>query len=158
MSFKKLRPSRSVTLFRKWAICNLPPTLTVYPCFSANHTVRSVLLLHQLLHSLSLTSLCPAPCCCSFSLSLLSQGHALINTSGLMSFSISWYMRAHTHTQSHTHTHTVSNTHIKHLYTRFGFALFTTYGSGHEAVNTFLCFYITKREFPLISYPEPCGK
>lgn len=39
-------------------------------------------------------------------LSLLSQGHALINTSGLMSFTISWYMCTHNHTQSLTHTHT----------------------------------------------------
>lgn len=43
--FKKLRPSRSIILFRKWAKYNLPPSPRVYPCLSANHNVRSVLLL-----------------------------------------------------------------------------------------------------------------
>lgn len=68
---------------------SLPPSPAVHPHLSANHDVRCVHLLLLLL---------------TISHSLPSQGHALINTSGLMSFS--WYMHSPTPPVLwHTHTH-----------------------------------------------------
>lgn len=123
VSFKKLGQATFFILFRKWVTCNLPTSPTIYLCLPANPIVRSErLLLNSLLLSL-------APSC--HHLSLLSQGHTLINTSGLLSFCISWNMRTH---RSCMHTHT--------LWSHMPVALSVDWGisslaSPHTAISTY---------------------
>lgn len=97
-------------IVRKWATCNLP--------FSKPICAFQPITMSDLCSSFSsflLNLLLPAPLtlpCLSITAHSVSQGHALINTSGLMSFSISWYTCAHTPAHTHTHPHTATHAHF----------------------------------------------